>query len=205
MTDLRRALGDIHAIRKQVADRTEFRGYGPAAMACTALFALLAATVQPYLAPDPAHMPVRYLAVWFAAAALSLLLSAVTVYTRSRRIHSGLSDEMIRMAAQQFIPAVGAGLLVTLVMVFAVPHVVWMLPGLWQVIFSLGVFSSCRSLPRTMFAPACLYLGTGIAAMAIGDTRALSPWVMGVPFALGQMMIAAVLRFDGAAEEDVDA
>lgn len=205
MSDLRRALGDIHAIRKQVADRTEFRGYGPVAMACTALFAIVAAAAQPYLAPDPVHMPVRYLAVWFVAATLSLLLSAVTVYTRSRRMHSGLSDEMIRMAAQQFMPSVGAGLLVTLVLVFAVPHVVWMLPGLWQVIFSLGVFASCRSLPKTMFAPACLYLGTGIAAMAIGDARALSPWVMGVPFALGQMMIASVLRFDGAAEEDDNA
>jgi len=205
MTDLRRALGDIHAIRKQVADRTEFRGYGPVAMACTALFAVISATVQPYVVSDPAHTPVRYLAIWFAAATLSLLLSSVTMYTRSRRMHSGLSDEMIRMAAQQFVPSVGAGLLMTVVLVFAIPHVVWMLPGFWQVIFSLGVFASCRSLPKTMFAPACLYLGTGVAAMAIGDTRALSPWVMGVPFALGQMMIAAVLRFDGAAEEDVDA
>lgn len=205
MTDLRRALGDIHAIRKQVADRTEFRGYGPVAVACTGLFAVIAAIAQPYLVPDPSHMPVRYLAVWFAAATLSLVLSAITVYTRSRRMHSGLSDEMIRMAAQQFVPSVGAGLFVTLVLVFAVPQGVWMLPGLWQVIFSLGVFASCRSLPKTMFAPACLYLGTGVAAMALGDVRALSPWVMGVPFALGQMLIATVLRFDGAVEEDVDA
>jgi hypothetical protein len=205
MSDLRRALGDIHAIRKQVADRTEFRGYGPAAMVCVALFAVTAAAVQPYVAADPAHMPVRYLSVWFAAAVLSVSVSAVTVYTRSRRMHSGLSDEMIRMAAQQFLPSLLAGLLVTLVLVFAVPQVVWMLPGLWQVIFSLGVFASCRSLPKTMFAPACLFLVTGVAAMAIGDARALQPWVMGVPFALGQLMIAAVLRFDAAAEEDDDA
>jgi hypothetical protein len=205
MSDLRRALGDIHAIRKQVADRTEFRGYGPAAMVCAALFAVTAASVQPYVAPDPAHMPVRYLSVWLVAAVLSLSVSAATVYTRSRRMHSGLSDEMIRMAAQQFLPSLLAGLLVTLVLVFAVPQVVWMLPGLWQVIFSLGVFASCRSLPKTMFVPACLFLATGVAAIAIGDARALQPWVMGVPFALGQLMIAAVLRFYGAAEEDEDA
>lgn len=202
MSDLRRALGDIHAIRKQVADRTEFRGYGPAAMVCAALFAVTAAMVQPHVVPDAAHMPVRYLSVWFVAAVLSLSVSAVTVYTRSRRMHSGLSDEMIRMAAQQFVPSLLAGLMVTLVLVFMVPQVVWMLPGLWQVIFSLGVFASCRSLPRAMFAPACLFLATGVAAMAIGDARALQPWVMGVPFALGQLMIAAVLRFYGTAEEE---
>lgn len=205
MSDLQRALGDIHAIRKQVADRTEFRGYGPAAMVAAALFAVTAAFVQPYVARDPAHMPVRYLSVWFVAAVLSLAVSAVTVCTRSRRMHSGLSDEMIRMAAQQFVPSLLAGLMVTLVLVFAVPHAVWMLPGLWQVIFSLGVFASCRTLPKAMFAPACLFLATGVAAMAIGDVRALQPWVMGVPFALGQLMIAAVLRFYGAVEEDEDA
>jgi len=27
-----------------------------------------------------------------------------------------------------------------------------MLPGLWQIVFSLGVFSSCRFLPRPMLA-----------------------------------------------------
>jgi len=205
MSDLRRALGDIHAIRKQVADRTEFRGYGPAAMVCAALFAVTAAVVQPYVVPDPAQMPVRYLSVWFAAAVLSLVVSAVTVYTRSRRMHSGLSDEMIRMAAQQFVPSLLAGLLVTLVLVFAVPQVLWMLPGLWQVIFSLGVFASCRSLPKVMFAPACLFLATGVTAISIGSAHALQPWVMGVPFALGQLMIAAVLRFYGAAEEHEDA
>ncbi|MEK6398665.1 MAG: hypothetical protein V4734_11315, partial [Terriglobus sp.] len=85
MSDLQRALGDIHAIRKQMADRTEFRGYGPAALLCGALFAVAAAVAQPYVAHDPAHMPVRYLAVWCVAAALCLAVSSVTVYTRSKR------------------------------------------------------------------------------------------------------------------------
>ena len=35
-----------------------------------------------------------------------------------------------------------AGALITFVLVRSVPSATWMLPGLWQIIFSLGVFSS---------------------------------------------------------------
>ena len=34
MNDLNRALGDISSIRRQMARSTEFRGYGPATLAC---------------------------------------------------------------------------------------------------------------------------------------------------------------------------
>ena len=206
MSDLQRALGDIREIRKQVAGRTEFRGYGPFAMLGSGVLALVAALLQPVFVPEPAHMPVHYLKLWFITAVAALVLSAVTVHTRTRRMHSGLSDEMIRMAAGQFVPALVAGFLLTLVIVFRVPHVVWMLPGLWQIVFSLGIFASCRSLPRAMLAPACWFLCTGIACISLGNTRALSPWSMGAPFVVGHILIAAVLRFFAApAEEDEDA
>ena len=39
MNDLNKALGDISSIRRQVARSTEFRGYGPATLAATGVFA----------------------------------------------------------------------------------------------------------------------------------------------------------------------
>jgi hypothetical protein len=75
-----------------------------------------------------------------------------------------------------------------------------MLPGLWQVIFSLGVFSSCRFLPRPMVAAGAWYLLTGMVAIALGGGRAFSPWVMGVPFGAGQMLVAGILLW--TAQED---
>jgi len=41
------------------------------------------------------------------------------------------------------------------------PQSLWMLPGLWQIVFSLGVLASRRSLPRPMFAAGVWYLGAG--------------------------------------------
>ena len=46
MNDLYKALGDISSIRRQMASTTEFRGYGPATLATTGLFAILAAAAQ---------------------------------------------------------------------------------------------------------------------------------------------------------------
>jgi hypothetical protein len=42
MSDLHKALGDISSIRRQMAQSTEFRGYGPATLAATGAIAVLA-------------------------------------------------------------------------------------------------------------------------------------------------------------------
>ena len=63
---------------------------------------------------------------------------------------------MIHAATEQFIPAGVAGVLLTVVLYRFAPENLWMLPGLWQIVFSLGLFAACRSLPRPMFAAARL-------------------------------------------------
>lgn len=149
--------------------------------------------MQSRWAPDAAHQIPRYLTIWVATAMVAAALTGVQVYRRTQREHSALSDEMIRMAVEQFLPSAAAGLLITIVLVRAVPGVLWMLPGLWQVIFSLGVFSSCRFLPRPMVAAGAWYLLTGMVAIALGEGRAFSPWVMGISFGVGQMLVAGIL------------
>ena len=193
MTDLHKALGDISSIRRQMADSTQFRGYGPATLAATGIVALLAASSQSIWLPDPANRIPAYLGIWIATAVLSATLAGVQMYTRTRRIHSGLSNEMLHMAVEQFLPAIGAGLLITIAIVRFVPAVFWMLPGLWQVMFSLGIFSSGRFLPRPMIAAGAWYLLTGLVCIALGGNRALAPWTMGLAFGAGQLLVAGIL------------
>jgi hypothetical protein len=202
MNDLHKALGDISSIRREMARSTQFRGYGPATLATTAAFAFLAAVAQAVWLPDPASHIRGYLGLWISTALLSAALTGAQMYTRSRRIHSGLSDEMIRMAVEQFLPSVAAGLLVTIVLAHYVPSVAWMLPGLWQVIFSIGVFSSCRFLPRPMIAAGVWYLFTGLLCIALGDNRALTPATMGLSFGIGQLIVAAILLLATPEPED---
>lgn len=202
MNDLYKALGDISSIRRQMASTTEFRGYGPATLATTGMFAILAAAAQALWLPDPAHHISAYLGVWVSTAVFSAALTGVQMYTRARRIHSGLSNEMLRMAVEQFLPSAAAGLLVTIVLLRYVPFATWMLPGMWQIIFGLGIFSSCRFLPRPMIAAGAWYLLTGLSCLAMGGNRALSPWTMGISYGAGQLLVAAILLFSTSRENE---
>ena len=202
MNDLNKALGDISSIRRQMARSTEFRGYGPATLAGTGVLAVSAAGVQAVWLPDPANHISAYLSIWIWTAVLSAASIGLQMYTRTRRIHSGMADEMIRMAVEQFLPSVGAGALITIVLVRYVPAALWMLPGIWQVIFSLGVFSSCRFLPRPVAAAGAWYLLTGLVCIALADSRALSPWAMGIPYGAGQLLVAGILLFSTKEGQD---
>jgi len=58
-------------------------------------------------------------------------------------------------------------------------------------VFSMGVFASCRFLPRPMFAVGVWYLAAGVACVALGGAeRTFSPWAMGIPFGIGQLLVA---------------
>ena len=196
MSVLHDALGDISRIRRQMAGSTQFRGYGPATLAGTGVAAIVVASVQARWIASPALHLHAYLALWIGTAVVSSSVAAVQVMTRTRRLHPHLSDEMIRGAIEQFLPAVIAGLLVTSVLLHFAPTLSFLLPGLWQIFYCLGVFASCRSLPRAMYAAGAWYLVTGLACLSFADARAFAPWTMGLAFGAGQLLIATVLWTD---------
>jgi hypothetical protein len=202
MNHLDKVIGDIGSIRMQVARSTEFRGYGPATLAATGLFAVLAGAAQALWLPDPANRLPVYLAIWITTAVVSAVLIGAQMRARTHRIHSALANEMIVMAVEQFLPSAAAGALLTFVLARYVPATAWLLPGLWQIVFSLGVFSSCRFLPRPMLAAGAWYLATGLACTALAGGRALSPWAMAIPYGAGQLLVAAVLYWSAREAED---
>lgn len=202
MNDLNKALGDISSIRRQMARTTEFRGYGSATLVATGLIAVLAAVAQQIWLPEPGTHIFVYLGIWITTAALSAGIIGTQMVMRAHRVHSGMADEMIRMAVEQFLPSALAGALVTVVLVYRAPGVVWMLPGLWLVTFSLGVFSSCRFLPRPMLLAGGWYLAMGLSTLGLGDSRALAPWTMGLAYGAGQVLVAAILALSSKESRD---
>jgi hypothetical protein len=197
MKELQQALSEIQSIRNQVARGTEFRGYGPASIAVSGILALLVAAAQAQWTavhgkPDLAI----WLGIWAGTAAVTVFLTGIETFARARRVHMGFAKEMVQSAVVQFLPSVVVGFLLTVVMVRVAPQECWMLPGLWELVFSLGVFASCRFLPRQMFAVGVWYLAAGLFCLAAGSAaRTLSPWMMGIPFGVGQLLVAAVLQF----------
>jgi hypothetical protein len=143
---------------------------------------------------DPIQQIGPYLALWIGAAVVSGLAAGLEMIVRARHAASPMTRELTWLALEQFCPCLLAGALLTVVLVRAAPASLWMLPGLWQLVYSLGIFASCRLLPRPTFWVAVFYLGTGLAVLALGDGDSpLSPWTMGFPFGAGQFLAAAVL------------
>ncbi len=190
--ELREALTQISEIRQQMARTEVFRGYRAVPVAFSGALAVLAAVLQTIVVPDPSRQATEYLLLWAGTAALSALVPAVEMGLRSRT--SVLRREITWLAVEQFVPSLVAGGLLTLVLAQAAPECLWLLPGLWQILFSLGVFASCRLLPRATFLVAFFYLFSGLTTLAAarGDA-AFSPWAMGLPFGVGQMLAAGVL------------
>jgi hypothetical protein len=196
MTDLHKALAEIDAIRGQIARGAAFCGYGPATLAATGALALIVAAAQAHWLKQPERDVTGYLTIWIATAVVSVIIIGIETIARARRVHSGFAREMIHCAVEQFLPAIVAGMLLTIVLLRVAPPSRWMLPGLWQIMFSLGVFSSCRFLPRQMFAVGVWYLAAGLICLVAGGSGwAFSPWAMGIPFGIGQLLVAAVLQF----------
>jgi hypothetical protein len=204
MRDLDKALADIFAIRSQIAAGTAFRGYGPATVAATGGLALATALIQFLWLDDPTAHPLAFFTGWGAAALVSAGMIWTEMQARSRRHHSGLADAMIHQAIEQFLPAGVAGVLLAVMLCKFAPETLWLLPGLWQVLVSLGVFASVRSLPRTVAFAGAWYFVTGFATLMLASqNHALSPWTMGLPFAIGQLLMAAILHF-ASGENDVE-
>jgi hypothetical protein len=204
MRDLDKALADIFAIRSQIAAGTAFRGYGPATVAATGGVALLTAILQFLWLDNPTGRPIAFFTGWAAAALLSAGLIWIEMQARSRRHHSGLADAMIQQAVEQFLPAGVAGVLLAIMLWKFASETLWMLPGLWQLLVSLGVFASVRSLPRTIALAGAWYFLSGFTVLLLASqSHTLSPWTMGLPFAAGQLLMAALLHF-ASGENDAE-
>ena len=64
------------------------------------------------------------------------------------------------------------------------------------VLVSLGVFASVRSLPRNVAIAGGWYFVSGFVVLLLASqSHALSPWTMGLPFVIGQSLMATILYF----------
>src|ERR1700730_9814983 len=201
MRDLDRALTDISAIREQLARGTEFRGYAPATLAAAGALALLIAAAQAFWLRGTASHTLVFISLWVMTAALCVIVIAIETVRRSRRAHGGLATRMLQSALEQFLPAIVAGGLLTIVLLRVAPQDLWLLPGLWHIIFSLGVFASCRFLPRAIFVVGVWYLACGLACLVLAaPDRSNSPWAMGIPYGVGHFMVAGILHYRSRGE-----
>lgn len=192
--ELHEAMAQITEIRLRMAQAETFRGYRSATIGFTGSIAFVAGAIQALWLDEPATQVGPFLALWIGAAFLASTVAVVEMIIRCRRSGTRITGSVTRMALEQFLPCLIAGGLLTAVIVVNVPEAVWMLPGLWQILFSLGIFASCRLLPRPTNWAAAFYLVSGLTCLVVArGPSALSPWAMALPFGVGQWLAAAIL------------
>jgi len=193
MRDVDAALSEIDRIRAQLAASTRFQGFTPAVAATTGLLALALAAAQA-AGLDPAT-PVEMLVQWTLLAIICACLIGADAVVRARRLHRAMADTMINTTLRQFLPVGAAGAIVAIVVLLRAPGWAAILPGLWQLLIGIGILAALPALPRLLAWGAGWYFLTATASLLAGAGASdVSPWIMGLPFGMGQLLIAGLLH-----------
>lgn len=198
MTELDRALSDLAFIQDRFAASTRFRGLAPQAVASTGVLAFALAAAQT-IAPDRfGATGIPFVIAWVAAAVIAAALVAVEAFERARRLHGGLADLLIAGTLRLLLPFGAAGAVVTFVIAKTAPDAIWIVPGLWQLLIALIGFAAVSTLPPTIVWPAGWYFTCGsVTLLLAGEAAVPTPWMMGVPFGVGQLLVAFTLHRAG--------
>jgi len=116
------------------------------------------------------------------------------MFALSRRYHGGLAGSMIANAVQTFLPIGVAGSVIALIILMNTPNLAWLLPGVWQILIAVGIFSAIKFLPNLIAIAGGWYFLTGTVVLLLGSHDVpLSPMTMGLPFTIGQVLMAFIL------------
>ena len=193
--EIQKALNQISEIHGHLARTDVYRGYRAVPVAFSGVLALVAAAVQTRLSGS--ESPHSFVIYWVVVAVLSAIVAGGGIVCGYVRQESQFARRRTRTAVGQLLPCFVAGMGVTALMGRPGSDSMQYLPGLWAVLFSLGVFASRPYLPRIIGWVALYYLvaGTVLLAMA-ADSTSLSPWGMGLTFGLGQIVSGIVLYWN---------
>lgn len=202
--EVNEALLQISAIRHQMARSEQFRGYRAGSIALTGLFAFVGGAVQATRFPNPSEYLAGYLLLWGTIAIVSSAICIADVWLRYRTARGLLQRETTHLALEQLCPCLIAGGLLTIVIAKFTPSSAWLLPGLWSILFGLGMFASHRLLPRPIFAVATYFLVGGLLAIiAESEQQTFSPWTMPLLFGVGQLLSAGILAVSNRREVNI--
>jgi len=191
---LREALEQIAEIRHRMAQSELFRGYRAIPAAVSGILAVIAGAIQPLVVPDPVNQLGRYVGFWIVVAFVSVMIVLLTIAMRDWFVGCSETRKLTWLALFQFVPCILSGFALTMVVVKYAPEAGWLVPGLWQLFFSQGVFASCRFLPKAAYGVGGFYLLCGVLTLLLArEDWALSPLAMAIPFGVGQLYSAGVL------------
>ncbi|WP_317929620.1 hypothetical protein [Halioxenophilus sp. WMMB6] len=192
MKDVDQALLQIANIRAQLAANTRFLGISPEFnLVMAGLAAVIAMTQHQFLS---AGDDLGIITLWATVLLASGGIVSVDALTRAKRLHGRWGNTMLAALLLKILPFLVAAVVFTTVIVNYLPEQIWLVPGMWQLLIGLTGFAVLASVPRAMIVVAAWFFLMGsFVLVAAAEQQSLSPWMMGVPFTLGQLAVAYIL------------
>lgn len=186
-----RALEQISEIHGHLARTQVYRGWRPVPCALSGAIGLAGVVWQ--FAGEPPSGAWRFVIDWSIVAAIAIVVGCAEVgwhYTRASVAERHRARHVFAQAA----PAVVAAIILTVVLVGVDAQLVRLLPGLWALLFGVGMFAARPFVPSGSGWVALYYWLAGIVVLSLPSSGFLpSPWSVGGVFGLGQTFAAIVL------------
>jgi hypothetical protein len=197
--ELNKALSQINEIHGHLAKTEIYRGYRSIPVALNGAVALAAGFLQPMLQPQLLQDPTspEFATYWVGVALLSALLVGTEIVFNYCFRSGTLERRKTRKVVGQFLPSVVAGIVMTPALAMSGPHHAVLLPGIWAVLFSMGIFASRPYLPGVAGWVALFYLAAGVVLLVLSRQAIHTlAWGMGITFGVGQWFAALVLYWN---------
>jgi hypothetical protein len=195
--EVSRALADLEEVRSRLAAVQRFRGWSGGAAVMSGTAALTIGLYQLVVLPAPVSAldASRYVTMWIACLIFALAINYGAIVLWLARNWTLRARSELRTVGMTIVPAIATGGVLTAALINH--HLDGLLPGVWCVCYSMGLFASRAMVPRGVLAVAALFGAAGTALLFAQDTGALRWWVMPATFGVGQLLIGyLVLRDD---------
>lgn len=193
--ETKNALEQILEIHTHLAKSEIFRGYRATQTMCIGIAALVFAIIQAqFFKPSDA---VSFVKSWI------IFGTGIVIWVGSNLLYQYIVNEnslkryQTIIVARQFLPSLVAGFILTFIMITIGEKGVIFLPGIWSLLFGLGLISMLPYLPKLVMGVGAFYLVAGsLLVYIVRFGMSLSPWGMGLTFGLGNIASAIILYFN---------
>jgi hypothetical protein len=186
------ALNQISQIHEHLARTEVSRAFRAIPAAVAGMIALAAPILQP--GSTPLGRPTKaFVIYWVGVAIVCGLITGGGLLRQSLAGRNRTDRRHCQTVLGQFIPSLTAGAALTAIL-SQEPLAIGLLPGLWAIIFSLGVFAARPFLPRAIGYVALFYfvVGTLMLLWALSGGNP-ARWGVGLTFGIGHLLTAFVL------------
>jgi hypothetical protein len=193
VTDVSRALEQLDEIHSRIARSNVYRGWRSLPVALSGLAGLAAAWMQPASATGVVE-PRAWVVYWLGTATAAFGIGCAHLLWHYLKEESTTAKRRTEEVLSQFLPSLAAAAIITVGVMRLDAARAGLLPGIWAVCFSLGVFAARPFLPTAATLIAMYYAAAAVVLLwSAHALNAQSGWLVGGVFAAGQFMAAAVL------------